>query len=127
MSPKQKRRATLHLTKRAISELLGIEAYSIEQGGKRAATKDIKEVEAGLQPIREDPGILRPLEGLTEQLRFYRVNKHFVVCDVAPESIVALTVIHGSMDLPNRLGELVPQLAAEVAMLRNQLDSGRKK
>ena len=127
MSPKRKRRGTLHLTKRAISDLLGIEAYSIEQWGKRAATKYLKEIEAGLQLIREDPGILRPLEGLPEQLRFYRVNKHFLVCDVARESIVALTVIHGSMDLPNRLGELVPQLAAEVAMLRHQLESSRKK
>jgi len=55
------------------------------------------------------------------------VNKHFLVFDVARESMVVLTVIHGSMDLPNRLGELVPQLAAEVAMLRDQLDSSRKK
>ncbi len=127
MSPKQKRRGTLHLTKRAISDLLGIEAHSVEQWGKRAATKYLKEIEAGLQLIREDPGILRPLEGLPAQLRFYRVNKHFLVCDVAPESIVVLSVIHGSMDLPNRLGELVPQLAAEVAMLREQLDFSRKK
>ncbi len=127
MSSKQKRRGTLHLTKRAISDLLGIEAHSIEQWGKRAATKYLKEIEAGLQLIRKDPGILRPLEGLPAHLRSYRVNKHCLVCDVAPESIVVLTVIHGSMDLPNRLGELVPQLAAEVAMLRDQLDSGRKK
>ncbi len=127
MSPEHKRRGTLHLTKRAISDLLGIEAYSIEQWGKRAATKYLKEIEAGLQLIREDPGILRPLEGLPAPLRFCRVNKHFLVCDVVRESIVVLTVIHGSMDLPNRLGELVPQLAAEVAMLRHQLDSSRKK
>ena len=127
MSPRQKRRGTLHLTKRAISDLLGVEAYSIEQWGKRAATKYLKEIEAGLQLMREDPRILRPLEGLPPQLCFYCVNKHFLVCDVAPESIVVLTVIHGSMDLPHRLGELVPQLAAEVAMLRNQLDSARRK
>ncbi len=127
MSRKQKRRGRLHLAKRAISDLLEIEAYSIEQWGKRAATKYLKEIEVGLQLIREDPGILRPLEGLPAQLRFYRVNKHFLVCDAARESTVVLTVIHGSMDLPNRLGELVPQLATEVAMLRDQLDSSRRK
>ena len=55
------------------------------------------------------------------------MNKRFLVCEVARESIVVLTVIHGSIDLPNRLGELVLQLAAEVAMLRDQLDSSRKK
>ena len=75
----------------------------------------------------EEPGILRPLEGLPAPLRSYRVNKRFLVCEVARESIVVLTVIHGSIDLPNRLGELVLQLAADVAMLRDQLDSSRKK
>ena len=77
MRPKQ-RRATLHLTKRAISDLLGIKACSIERWGKRVATKYLKEIEAGLQLIRKDPGVLRPLEGLPAQLRFYRVNKHLL-------------------------------------------------
>ena len=126
MRPKQ-RRVTLHLTKRAISDLLGIKAYSIERWGKRVATKYLKEIEAGLQLIREDPVYFVRSRACWRRLRFYRVNKHFVVCDVAPESIVALTVIHGSMDLPNRLGEFVPQLAAEVAILRDQLDASRKK
>jgi len=126
VSPKQKRRGHLHLTKKAISDLLGIEAYSVEHWGKRSATKYLADIEIGLQLIREDPGILRPLDGMPAQLRYYRVNKHFLVCDVVPESVIVLTVVHGSMDLPNRLGELVPQLAAEVAMLRDQLGSGHR-
>jgi hypothetical protein len=66
------------------------------------------------------------LDGLPPELQFHRVNKHWLVCDVAPRSIVVLTVIHASMDVPTRLAELVPQLAAEVALLRGQLESNRR-
>ena len=127
MSPQKKRFAKLLLTERAISDLLEIEAYSIEQWGKRTATKYLKEIESGLQLIREQPSILRTLEGLPEELQLYRVNKHLLICDVRSTSIVLLTVIHGSMDIPNRLAELVPQLSSEVAMLHEKLATGGKK
>ncbi len=123
MSRKKTRISKLLLTDRAISDLLEIEAYSIEQWGKRTATKYLKSIESSLQLIREDPDILRTFDGLPENLQFSRVNKHLVVCDVRPTSIVVLTVVHGSMDIPNRLAELVPQLSAEVAMLHKRLAS----
>ena len=127
MSPRKKRLGKLLLTERAISVLLEIEAYSVEQWGTRTATKSLKEFESSLRLIRESPGILRPFDGLPEELQFYRVNKHLLICDVSPTSIVLLTVIHGSMDIPNRIAELVPQLSAEVALLHEKLASSGKK
>jgi toxin ParE1/3/4 len=126
LSPKKKRLIGLLLTERAICDLLDIEAYSIEQWGKRTAAKYLKEIESSLRLIRDDPSILRPLEGLPAEVRFYPVNKHLLVCDVRSASIVVLTVIHASMDVPRRLAELVPQLAAEVATLHERLASGRR-
>ena len=124
MSPKKKRLSKLLLTEHAISDLLEIEAYSIEQWEKRTATKYLKDIESSLQLIRKDPDILHAFEGLPEELQFYRVNKHLLVCDVRPTSIVVLTVIHGSMDIPNRLAELLPELSAEIALLHEKLASG---
>jgi len=121
VSPRRKRLAKLLLTQRAISDLLDIEAYSIEQWGNRQADKYLKDIESGLRLIRENPGVLVSGEGLPEELRFHRVNKHLLVCDVRNESVVVLTVIHASMDIPNRLAELVPQLSAEVALLHKRL------
>jgi plasmid stabilization system protein ParE len=122
----RKRRPRLLLTKRALSDLTEIEGYSITQWGKRVANRYLRDIESSLRLIAEDPGILRPLDGMPPDLQFHRVNKHWLVCDVAPRSIVVLTVIHASMDLPSRLAELVPQLAAEVALLHGQLESSRK-
>lgn len=88
--------------------------------------KYLKDIESSLRLIEDNPGILRTLDGMPAQLQFHRVNKHWVVCDVTPRTIVMLTVIHASMDVPARLAELVPQLSAEVALLHGQLESRRK-
>ncbi len=122
-----KQHPALFLTKRALSDLAEIEAYSIAHWGRRVATQYLKAIESGLRLIGENTAILRSMDGLPSELQFHRVNKHWLVCDVAPRSIVVLTVIHASMDVPARLAELVPQLAAEVALLHAQLKSVRKK
>ncbi len=116
-------RHRIRLTHKALSDLLEIERFSIKRWGKRTAKKYLTDIEEGLQLLRENPGILRPLEGPATPLHFYRVNKHVLICDVAPQSTVVLTVLHGSMDVPSRLLELLPQLAAEVAMLHEKLES----
>ena len=54
------------------------------------------------------------------------MNEHLLICDVAPRSTVVLAVLHGNMDIPSRLLELVPQLAAEVAVLHAKLESRRR-
>jgi plasmid stabilization system protein ParE len=74
-----------------------------------------------LQRIRRQPDLVRAETDLHPALRFYRVSKHLIVCDVQMPSIVVLTVIHASMDIPRRLAELQPTLATEVAMLHQSL------
>ncbi len=76
--------------------------------------------------FRENPGILRLEPNFAPGLYFYRVRKHFLVCDVrgqsaARQTVTVLTVIHTSMDLPTRLAELEPRLVAEAEMLREKL------
>ena len=127
MSKKKKRLPKLVLTERAITDLLAIEPYSTEQWGKRTATRYLADIESSLQLISQNPGILGTFEGLPELLQFYSVRKHVIVCDVQPTSIAVLTVIHGSMDIPNRLAELVPTLSAEVAILHEKITAPRKK
>ncbi|HEY4260880.1 MAG TPA: hypothetical protein VGM98_12000 [Schlesneria sp.] len=41
------------------------------------------------------------------------MNKHFLVCDYHSETVIVLTVVHTSMDLPSRLQELEPRLMVE--------------
>lgn len=117
------RRATpkLLLTQRALQDIQGIFDYSVEHWGKRAAEKYLDEIEAGLERVKSQPALLRPEPDLHAALTFYRVNKHLLVCDVRTELIVVLTVVHASMDIPTRLAELQPTLAAEVELLHRKL------
>ncbi len=124
MSPQRKRLTRLLLTERAISDLMDIEEYSVAQWGIRTAARYLDEIESSLDLIRRNPGILRPFVGLPPDIQYFCVNMHVLVCDVRPASIVVLTVIHGSMDVPSRLAELVPQLSAEIALLHERLASG---
>jgi len=49
------------------------------------------------------------------------VKKPLLVCDRQEKSIVVLTVFHSSMDIPSRMAELQPMLAAEVEILHRKL------
>lgn len=111
----------LLLTERALHDIQGIFDYSAERWGKRTAEKYLDDIEAGLDRVKAQPALLRPEPDFHAALTFYRINKHLLVCDTTPESIVVLTVIHASMDIPVRLAELQPTLAAEVELLHRKL------
>ena len=127
MSKKKQRLIKLHLTERALADFVAIETYSIEQWGKRVAKKYLSDLEARLRLIHENPGLLGSLEGLPKPLKCNPAGKHVLDFDVGPTSLVLLTVIHGSMDIPSRLAELVPTLATEVELLHNRLHAGGQK
>ncbi|MBL8819933.1 MAG: type II toxin-antitoxin system RelE/ParE family toxin [Planctomyces sp.] len=115
------------LTELALSDLAEIRDYSTKEWGKKTAEKYLDDLEAGLQRMQGQPALLSSVPDLASHLRFYRVRQHLLVCDFRPGSIVVLTVIHGSMDIPSRLGEMQPTLAAEVAILHKQLDASTGK
>jgi len=112
--------------KRAIADLASVESYSIQQGGKRVAAKYLSDIEGRLRLIHENPAILTSVEGLPKPLKCYPAREHVFVLDVQPTSLVLLTVIHGSKDIPSRLGELAPTLATEVELLHGRLRSRKK-
>ena len=122
MSGKRRKAAVkLSLTHRALDDLRGVEAYSVEHWGRQVAARSLDDLEAGLNRLVEDPALLRSEPQLHDALRFYRVNKHLLACDVHGESIVVLAVLHANQDIPTRLVELEPTLAAEVALLHKRL------
>ena len=54
MSRKPKQH-TLHLTQKAVSDLLEIESFFIARWGKRTAKRYLADIEEGLKLIRENP------------------------------------------------------------------------
>lgn len=126
MSAQKARRVELLLTDRALSDLRDIERYSIENWGRNTADKYLADIELALQRVSENPELLREQADFPAALRFYRVNRHWLACDVRPEVIVVLTVIHGSMDLPSRLAALEPTLPAEAELLHAKLQQRKR-
>jgi toxin ParE1/3/4 len=123
----KKAKTKLLLTDRALRDISDIEAFSIGQWGKRTASKYVADLEEALVRVQQRPELLRPEAEFHPDLRFYRVNKHLLVCDVQPKAIFLLTVIHSSRDIPSRLAELQPVLAAEVELLRKKLRARTKR
>jgi plasmid stabilization system protein ParE len=123
MSPR--RGVRLELTELAIGDIAEIADDSAKQWGRKASEKYLDELEAGLRRLREQPALLTCLPDLDSSLRYYRVRQHLLICDFRPGTIVVLTVIHASMDLPSRLCELQPRLADEVEMLHRQMRISR--
>ena len=110
----KKTKSDLLLTERALRDIADIERFSVAQWGKTAAAKYISDIEAALSLLQENAALLRTEEELHPELRFYRVNKHVLVCDVQQDTIFLLTVIHASRDIPSRLAEMQPSLMMEI-------------
>jgi toxin ParE1/3/4 len=120
VSPSKREQRVL-LTQRALSDLRAIEKFSVKEWGKKAADKYLNDIQAALDRLQENPEILRIEPDFSPGLHFYRVKKHFLICDYQAEVVIVLTVIHTSMDLPMRLLELEPRLATESQILRAKL------
>lgn len=118
---KKASKATVELTQRALADLREIERYSVQRWGRKAADQYLSGIAAALDRLQENPEILRLEPDFAPGLFFYRVKKHFLVCDYRGMTVLVLTVIHTSMDLPTRLLELEPRLAAESQFLHDKL------
>lgn len=122
MAKKARRKPTVHLTQRALLDITGIQSHSIEQHGKRVANQYLAKLEAGIQRIAEIPELLRAEESFHETLKFYRVEKHAFVCETGVAGkVIILTLMHATMDIPERLADLEPNLKLEAELLLKQL------
>lgn len=117
----RRRESRVELTQRALSDLREIEQFSIQEWGRKTARQYLDNFQAALDRLQENPRLLQLEPDFAPGLYFYRVKGHFLVCDVHDDLIVVLTVIHTSMDLPTRLSELEPRLAAESQLIRSRL------
>jgi len=113
--------AKLLLTRNAVRDIRTIYDYSKDRWGKKTAESYVDDIEAALERIKKRPELLRAEAQFHDALRFYRVNKHLLICDVRSNVIVLLSLLHTSMDIASQLSELQPTLAAEIEMLHRTL------
>lgn len=118
---KPSKKTSLKITQRALADLRAIERYSVKEWGQKTADNYLDDIADALDRLCENPGILRLEPDFSPGLYFYRVQKHVLVCDYQRDTVIVLTLIHTSMDLPTRLLELEPRLVAESQVLQAKL------
>lgn len=111
----------LALTRRAIEDLRQIERHSVKEWGRKVADEYLDDVTDALDRISQSPQLLQDDRVGIPGLSFYRIRRHVLVCDYRDNSVIVLTVIHTSMDLPARLLELESRLLTEAQILRARL------
>lgn len=122
MAKKSDQSIVLHMTQRSLRDLVAIEAYSVEQFGRRVANQYLDKLESGINRLKENPELLREEQPFHASLKFYRIEKHVLVCETGVRGkMIVLTILHGSMDIAARLAELEPALVIEVAVLLKKL------
>lgn len=111
--------ALVGLSRRAIRDLEQIQQYSRDRWGQRVADDYMDGIEDALARLRERPELLRARPSVSGHFKFYRVREHFLVCVQQDDRIYILTIKQTSMDLPQRLIDLEPQLLLEVNLLHD--------
>lgn len=128
MGKKAAKTWSVHLTHRALRDIVGIESYSVEKFGEQVAKQYIGKLEAGIGRVADNAELLREESLFHDSLKFYRIEQHLLVCETGIEGkIIILTVLHATMDIPSRLAELEPKLSIEAEMLLQQLQKASKR
>lgn len=111
----------VRLTQRALRDVHEIRDFSELGWGKRVADDYLRAIDSALEQLQSHPDLLWAAPDFHPSLRFYRVNKHLLVCDHRSDSIVVLTIAHASMDIAGQLSQLLPVLRTEVEILHQKL------
>jgi toxin ParE1/3/4 len=111
----------LFLTERAEFALIDIEDYSIETWGDRVADEYLEKIQDAFTLIKSSPGLLRAREEFSDGLLFYRVERHWLICNIIDETVYVLAVWHAAMDILDRLAKYEPSLLQEAESLHGQI------
>jgi toxin ParE1/3/4 len=118
---------SVSLSRRAIRDLEQIEEYSTHRWGGRVAGDYLSSIESALTRLGQKPELLRERPQISEHFKFYWVGQHFLVCIQIRSRIYVLTIKHASMDLPQRISELEPQLLLEAKLLHAHCLSSKRR
>lgn len=98
--------ANYFLTNKAIEDLSKIWDYTYEVWSETQADKYYELLIDACREIAENPTIGKSYREIDENILGYRTNQHIIFYQVtAPNEIEVLRILHGRMDLKNRIQE----------------------
>lgn len=111
----------LEITASAYQDLDEIEDYTIRTWGAEQAERYLNILYAGIDLIMENPDkVLKHDDRISEHLVFYRVEKHFIFCDLSDDRLIVLSIQHVARDLLSRIAELESRLPEEAEILHQK-------
>jgi plasmid stabilization system protein ParE len=102
------------LTRRAAIDLRSIHARSRREWGEDAADRYIAGLYTVLRKTTENPETGRLRQYRSAPFLMVPAQCHFVIYDLIPQGIVALTIQHQVRDIETLIVELTPNFLAEV-------------
>jgi len=98
--------AKYHFTNKAVEDLSGIWDYTYDIWSEKQADLYYEMLISVCQEVAENPGLGKNYEEITKKLYGYRVSRHVIFYRIiSVEDIEIVRILHGSMDLKNRIRE----------------------
>jgi toxin ParE1/3/4 len=98
--------ANYFLTNKAVEDLSGIWNYTYENWSEQQADKYYELLIDTCRAIAEKPAIGKHYDAIDKNILGYRTNQHIIFYRIiAPGEIEVLRILHGRMDLKNRIQE----------------------
>lgn len=98
--------AKYHFTHKAIEDLSSIWNYTFDTWSERQADLYYEMLINSCQEIAKNPILGKEYKEIGEKIYVYKANKHIIFYSIeASQEIVIIRILHGSMDLRNRMHE----------------------
>lgn len=94
------------LTNKAVEDLTNIWDYTFDKWSEKQADKYYKILLENFQNIADDPKIGKQYDGVKDELLGFKVNRHIIFYRQLDDQPIEITrILHGGMDLKNRINE----------------------
>jgi toxin ParE1/3/4 len=98
--------AKYFLTNKAVEDLSTIWNYTYEVWSENQADKYYELLVDACSAISENPAMGKNYDEIDKNILGYRINQHIIFYRlIAPSEIEVLRILHGRMDLKNRIQE----------------------
>lgn len=98
--------AKYFLTNKAVDDLSKIWEYTYEVWSENQADKYYELIIETCQEIAKGPAVGKSYAEISEEILGFRIGKHIIFYrELKPKEIEVIRILHGRMDLKNRLDE----------------------
>ncbi|MEY8848587.1 type II toxin-antitoxin system RelE/ParE family toxin [Psychroserpens sp. XS_ASV72] len=98
--------AKFNLTEKAVEDLNDIWNYTVYKWSEQQADRYYSQLRKFCQEIANDPTIGKKYDGIAKDLFGYKANRHIIFYRVQINEPIEITrILHGRMDLKNRITE----------------------